>query len=747
MDRIKKILEPSFLLFLFILIIIFALHTKGFNPGTDYLGGDFKRIDWDYVDWNIHYWNMWEFRGLFTGEISPFFSTSQFYPAGISTITIHGDFFLKLIAGFANLLLHPDSTFLLMALFAFAGNALGGFILVRSLTGSRIAGLIAGILFCFNGAVAWSVNSGNVEYGIWFWICLYITCFMKMLKEPVYPVAVSTAIFGTAAILSNFVYAYHLAMLSLVIVIFNLRTFDRPKIRATFAVAVLTAILISPTGYMFILSHQHDEEQAKAAETDSAPPAISNDLNTRLRFISGMNCHFIKEYAPWFGRSSPLLKPEDIRNPLSLARKLNGKNPFFKNDILSMHLFNSLSDEARVIVSKSSYLTVSQEDLGEIISSELNRIMEIEYLYSSEHFAWVTPDSILQRPGIDISRNVESLQVDPPEGKELVLANRLLLELAYSSDLAPFSSRRDVEDSYTFYSFWILLFAALVFKPRESAPWILAFLLLFILSLGPYLKLKGIPLENSLPLPYILAYRFIPFYHRVFFPHRIFSFALITGGIAAGFGVKGIIKKFGKNRASAAGLILITAVLWECVTGWQVKHSPKPPVNGFYQTLAQSKEDFALIEIPFNSGPIDAKYLYYQTKHGKPLFNGVIPPYHAVEASPVSRSFEDNAWLRRIEILQGGLLADNNLLVDRISFPRPEIPGDSELYDRDIKEIASAGIKHVILHHQLVWGDNVRTVFQEEHELFDFLRNTLGDPVYMDEELEVFRLPEPDSSM
>ena len=87
-----------------------------------------------------------------------------------------------------------------------------------------------------------------------------------MLEKPSHPAAAAAALFGTAAVLSNFVYVYHLASLSLVLVIFNMKNMNRAKIQATCTLVALMAILLSPVAYLYLSSHMAEKKHAQIAE-------------------------------------------------------------------------------------------------------------------------------------------------------------------------------------------------------------------------------------------------------------------------------------------------------------------------------------------------------------------------------------------------------------------------------------------------------------------------------------------------
>lgn len=707
----------------FLVLITAVLSIKGFDFSRHYAGGGYSRLDWNYVDWNMHYWNIWEFERVFSGDKQLFHTDSEFFPEGINTATLHGDLLVKILAGFFSHLTSPDAALLFIVFFALLGNAVGGYYLARMITGSWPAGLATGIFFCFNGPVAWAINSGNIEYGIWLWICLYIYFFLKKMDTEKTRYAVFAAFFAAASVLSNNVFLVFLVILSLLLLVTG--GLNRRRIRSGLVLASFSALLLVPVTLPFIKEHLTVSGKTDSGPESSVHHELPETVTERLDYISSRNSYSLREYMPWFGNGSGLLGSGDIRNAGSFAFRLA-----HENDPVSAYLFNRFSPAAREIFQDPDMQRYGRDRLNDFLRRQLNAIMLQEYIYDSDRFS-----------GIPLDERSLNLHRSNPKGEMLLKMNRRLLESTYPGELAKFEEKSS-EDSYTGYAFWILLAAALLLSPRKAAPWVVIFSVFFLLSLGPCLKLAPGSAKCAITLPYTYFYKFIPIFHRVFFPHRIFGFAQLAAGIAAGIAVSAITGSTGKWWIRIPAILVLLLLLLEPLYNWPIRYMEKVRVNPFYETIAENNRDSSILEIPYNSGTIDARYLFYQTRHGKPLLNGVVPTYHQTrDASPACGSFSGNGWLERIEELQRGFLRENHLCDERTLFAGTGGAVEGEDYASSLVELAvAAKLKYVILHKKLIWERNLIVEYDEIEDIRVFLVQTMGEPVYADHELEVFKI-------
>jgi len=501
--------EIAAVLAFFVLVLCAGFVRVGFDPVHNHPGGGFSKVNWHLVDWNVHYWNLWEFHRVWAGEASLLHTDSQFHPTGLDTLSLHGDLLLKAIGGLVALVAPPDVVHLAIVLLVFLGNAMGGYVLVRSLTGSRAAGLVVGLLFCFSGAAAWAVNTGNLEYGLWLWVCLYLTFLDRVLRQGRWPDVVAAVLFAVLSVASNLAFFHNLVLLSAVPLVASVKGLDRRRWAAVAAVGVGTAVLLLPLAFAFARGDGGVEPSAGDKVTEAFGDA---DLPVAAR-----NSYPISEYLPW------------RRGPLK-------------------------------------------------------------------------------------------------------------------------------EDSSTPFIAWALLVMSLVVARQRALPWCFAALVFFLLALGPYVRWGPRWTETRVPGPFLAAQHVIPLYENVRFPHRIFAFAVLSAGVAVGYAVERSARSGRDGARRWAPAVIVALVLVESVAQWGLRSSPKQPVNPFYEQIAAETGSFAMVELPLDFGVLDCRYLFFQTRHGKPLFNGTIPLYFDRRTAPNRNVLEGNALLNRAYQLQRPLL-------------------------------------------------------------------------------------------
>lgn len=699
-SRFRGAAEFAIVTVLYATITVILLAGRGFNPASHHLGGGFHRLQWDYVDWNNHYWNIWEARNLFLGDAGFFFTSREFFPFGLNTLTLHGDFLVRLTGGFFALFTGVDAAFFLLALLVTVGNGTGGYLLGREQSGSRSAGFAAGLVLAFSGMSAWSVNTGNFEAGLLLWTCLFLLYLARLLKtgdKKNIPLAV---FFGSVAVYSNYSHLFFLFLFAAILVFFNRRILN-PKIslRITITAAFL-AVSILPLAVMF----------SSRAPGDN--PVEDNAQTSILELVKRANSFTILEYAPWHSDDSDGLSLFEFRNPFDFAKKLaTGKDP------ISRHIHGALSPHTRELANATEIHAISGRRFKSILLEELNMIMRERSL-----------------------RDIRNSAGDGRKSgtKEVSLQDNLTILKETYPDVFTERRKKNNENAKTNLLFWIFLFLSLFLCTRKAGPWIFAFGIFFLLSLGPYLKTNEIASDGGIPLPFLFAFKYIPYFSWIHFPNRIFSFALLAGAVAgcqAFDRIAGVAGGFGKTALTSMMLIII---LVEVGTGWPVRWTPKTVMNGFYDVLSENDEAGAIIEYPFNFGTIDARYLFYQTRHGRPLFNGVIPGYYGARLNPCIKLVETNKLLGTLNRMQSPFLRKYDIAI--FSGPVEARYVEDEDYNDDISELARLGFKYLILHHYILWEIGTVAEFGSTPRISSFLTECLGTPLFSDSEITVFEI-------
>jgi hypothetical protein len=624
-SRLRHLAEAGIAALLFTGIVVAALAAIGFDPGRDHPGGGYHEISWDLVDWNVHYWSTWEFRQVLdSGALR---SWSEFHPVGLDTVTVRGDVALMSMAGLVGQVLSPANTYLVVILALLIGNGLGGYLLVRSLTGNRLAGVATGLLFVFSGVTTWAVNTGNIEYGFWLWICLYLVVLDRLLQRGGIGNAALGAVLAVLAILTNFVFAFHLVLLSALMLAFRVRRLDRRRWLAVGLLVVLCGALLVPFAALFRSSGKERGQLLLPPAAEVQPHLVAG--RTPLE-----NSYSLVDYYPWNRGST--------------------------------------------------------RDHG-----------EIRYY------------------------------------------------------------NRDDGDVYWFALAALVL--AVVLRPRRSGVWVLAGGAFFVLALGPFWIIRGEDADRIVHLPYYLAIRFVPLYYRIYFPHRIVAFAWLSLGVVlglvvdrlmgmaarrrnvgmVGLGRKGKLPLTGPTLAMLVGLLLVGAVAWELGSTWGLRHVERVEINPFYRQIGEEAERFALVVFPMDFGVFDGRYLYWQTEHGKALFNGAVPRYFGEEGVPNLHILEDNPILRRAYELQP-MHMPKHILVAMLELEPASYDLDRAALDWAIDDLLREGFRYIVVHRTVTWEPGLTYELGEGNDLEAFFDHALGEPAYADAELVAYDLREAD---
>ena len=270
----------------------------------------------------------------------------------------------------------------------------------------------------------------------------------------------------------------------------------------------------------------------------------------------------------------------------------------------------------------------------------------------------------------------------------------------------------------------LALGACALWKRRQRAGfWALSLLVFFILALGPVLHVGGqsvfTALRTTIPLPYLVLYRLLPFVRLSRSISRFDVMIMLSLAVLVGLGVGWLVNwvarwlgdRVGRRLGGwAVGWLAGALICFEFLAvPYPMTEVEVPP---FYRQVAQEPGDFVLMELPMNwDRPI---HMFNQVYHGKKLiaaYFGKPNPLSIVEKTPVLQHFR---------------------------YLGPDIIA------QDISEIgtsvlASFNVRYVILDlYQMPGGREREVTLQLAEKVF-------GDtaPFYRDERLIVYRVEEP----
>ena len=583
------------------LLAALSLAWRGFSPRSHHLGG---HGDGEMpFDWIGHYWNIWNHEQILAGHGSLFHTTTEFYPHGIDTLTIHDDLLAMLVAGLLAALTSVDTAHLAMVFFVLVGNALGGFVLVRTLTGNPWAGLSAGALLCFCSATTWTINTGNIQVGTLLWLCLYLASFHRLLTRGGWFAALFSASLAVVATLWFFAHLIHIALFSGVLLLFHLRELDRTRWVQVAATTVLTCLLVSPLAIAF--SSQQGRSTQTWRSTEQA-----RTLALREHGVPTTSVTF-EQLMPWFERRPPASGTVEYGNMCG-----------------------------------------------------------------------------------------------------------------------------------TYYVQYLLLLVALILCRKQSMPWLAVGGVFLLLSMGPVFRWgSSSPVAGfvaSIPTPFSLAHEYVPFFHRLHSPQRFFIDVTLAAAVAMGYAIHGLTRFARSSRRPLIGSLLALVALVEFGTTWEIRHTPKLQPTAFYEWLADEPGRFAIIEYPFNFLDIDDIYLYQQTRHEKPLFNGLLPPFF--HEDPSRGLLNDNRFLDRLVQLQAGWISTQGSRDYLRPEPNAEVPSGEDPYAPAVEQLEELGFRFLVV-HSTVTLDSGRTMQMSPGDgVPRFLEDTLGPPVFWDRDLFAYPL-------
>jgi len=141
----------------------------------------------------------------------------------------------------------------------------------------------------------------------------------------------------------------------------------------------------------------------------------------------------------------------------------------------------------------------------------------------------------------------------------------------------------------------------------------------FILSLGPKIYFISHDFGEG---PYMIFYKYFFFFEGIRVPERFGIIVMFALSILAGYGMVNILQFF-KSRGKIILCFIISGLLiyeYICVPLQSTK-IPREPKE-IYIWLSKDKEEYGILEYPFDTHQKNKYYMYYSTFHWKKLANG-----------------------------------------------------------------------------------------------------------------------------
>jgi len=153
---------------------------------------------------------------------------------------------------------------------------------------------------------------------------------------------------------------------------------------------------------------------------------------------------------------------------------------------------------------------------------------------------------------------------------------------------------------------------------RRSLPWIAIGVFLFVMALGPFLRVNGVSYAN-IPLPYALIGDKFPL-NTLRSPDRYNLLLPLALAVLTAFGANDLLSRLKTRQAAILGVIFGAVIVFEYL-GVPYPTIEPLPTSTFQTQLAADADPFAVLDIPLDRSDTK-RYLYYQTLHEHPIVQG-----------------------------------------------------------------------------------------------------------------------------
>jgi len=180
-----------------------------------------------------------------------------------------------------------------------------------------------------------------------------------------------------------------------------------------------------------------------------------------------------------------------------------------------------------------------------------------------------------------------------------------------------------------------LALVALFTRQKRALPWLLFFLIMALLALGPSLRLLGQNQFTEYGLEIILPYAILTALPGLEFlrtPGRFMMVGSIGLAMSAAFGLDWLGRRFPKAEWALTALFMIVLLLEVWPRSWP--QGQMLELSPFYTQIAGDGEMYGIFDLPLKDHPqqsvldYSARYQILQMTHGKGIANGYISrPY------------------------------------------------------------------------------------------------------------------------
>ena len=250
----------------------------------------------------------------------------------------------------------------------------------------------------------------------------------------------------------------------------------------------------------------------------------------------------------------------------------------------------------------------------------------------------------------------------------------------------------DMVESTAFAGYTVLALAfvamAWLYRERDVIFWGICALFFAIMSLGPNLHVLGTVIPTIFPMPYALAYQYVPFINDSRTAGRFDVMVMLSLAVLAGYGLAFLMDRLsglnikwpGKSTMglTIAGVVAIL-IIFEFLSVPTISQVAIPSI---YESIGNESGQFAILEIPASANySCGTSVEFYNTIDGKQMVGGQVPRV-PIDAS----DFEDYTPL-----------------INYLSDPRSTSFLTSDMFVQNISRVGNYilnyyNIRYVILH-------------------------------------------------
>ena len=261
-------------------------------------------------------------------------------------------------------------------------------------------------------------------------------------------------------------------------------------------------------------------------------------------------------------------------------------------------------------------------------------------------------------------------------------------------------------------------------RHRAALFWLLVLVVFTMITMGPYLQIKGTVYEG-VKLPFYFL-QDLPGFESMRSPKHLLTLVMLALAVLAGYGAHFVFQRMlgSHTLVTHTALALIVALLLFDSWGWPRSFPlSDASVPQFYEELKKDKGEAVLLHIPIPSLE-NPKPLYYQTVHGKKMIGG----YEAQQRLlPIAENFIiRNRFLNSIHI---------NVAEHKTAITSEEASEALRLFE------AYPEIGYVVLEKSYADWPNLKTLHLNSFDLYSpFFHTLFGRPIYDDDQIAVFEV-------